>query len=135
MSVNQLRNDSLWKWLSIGGPTLVLFALSAAYCVHVLLGIRWQEVTSAAIWFAAIQIVTLGCMYFARRYYRSKKNARPAVLIFGLYCWGIISLGVHYTVEWGLFAPKNLSGVYAYFAVAMLLIIILMMFVPFDRIG
>ncbi len=27
MSVNQLRNDSLWKWLSIGGPTLVLFAL------------------------------------------------------------------------------------------------------------
>ncbi len=42
---------------------------------------------------------------------------------------------VHYTVEWGLFAPKNLSGVYAYFAVAMLLIIILMMFVPFDRIG
>lgn len=133
MRINQWMDQRLKNWLLGGAAIFVLVAAAAACCIHAGLGVTWTEVTPAAIWLVTIQIAWFGAMYFIRKRYKAGKNIWPGVLIVGIFCWGVVMLGMHYSARWGVMTPAQLYSNYKDFSIFMVVVIVVSLFLPLGR--
>ena len=92
--------------------SLLLFAsvaLAVASGVHSAFRVQWSDLTPAVFAAVAIQWSTWEAMAWARRKFRPRNDVRPSILISGVYCAALISVGMYYVGKWRLVDPAGLQ--------------------------
>jgi len=93
-------------------PALLLFAgvaLAVAAGVHSAFRVQWSDLIPAVFAAVTIQWSTWEAMAWARRKFRPRNDVRPSILISGVYCAALISVGMYYVGKWRLVNPASLQ--------------------------
>jgi len=93
--------------------TLLLFAgfaLAVGAGIHSAFRVQWSDLIPALFAAVAIQWGTWEAMAWARRRFRPRNDPRASILIAGLYCAALISVGMYYVGKWRLVNPAGLQA-------------------------
>ena len=93
--------------------TLLLFAgfaLAVGAGIHSAFRVQWSDLIPALFAAVAIQWGTWEAMAWARRRFRPRNDPRASILIAGLYCAALISVGMYYVGKWRLVNPAGLRA-------------------------
>ena len=102
MKMTLSRISSLWL-LMFG-----IIALAVAAGVHSEFGVSWSNLAPAVFLTVAIQWSAWEALSWARRKFRPRNEVRPSILITGVYCAALISVGMYYVGKWRLVDPAGL---------------------------
>jgi hypothetical protein len=92
---------------------LLLFAgvaLAVGAGVHSALRVQWSDLIPALFAAVAIQWGTWEAMAWSRRRFRPRNDPRASILIAGVYCAALISVGMYYVGKWRLVDPAGLRA-------------------------
>ena len=104
MKITRSRLSFLWLLL------FASIALAAAEGVHSELRVSWGDLAPAVIFAVAIQWSTWEAMAWARRRFRPQNDPRASILIAGVYCAALISVGMYYVEKWHLVGTTGLGN-------------------------
>jgi hypothetical protein len=93
--------------------TLLLFAgfaLAIGAGVRSAFRVEWSDLIPALFAAVAIQWGTWEAMAWARRRFRPRNDPRASILIAGLYCAALVSVGMYYVGKWRLVDPAGLQA-------------------------
>jgi len=130
MKITLSRLSLLWLLL------FVSIALAAAEVVHSEFRVFWADLAPAVLVAVAIQWSTWEAMAWARRRFRPQNDPRASILIAGVYCAALISVGMYYVEKWGLVSAVGLGKGRVYLPTCILLGTILCAYIlSFRRAG
>ena len=101
MKITVSRLSLLWLLL------FVSIALAIAAAVHSEFRVSWDDLGPAVLVAVAIQWSTWEAMAWARRRFRPRNDPRASILIAGVYCAALISVGMYYVEKWRLVGPAG----------------------------
>lgn len=104
MKITVSRLSLLWLLL------FVSIALAIAAAVHSEFRVSWDDLGPAVLVAVAIQWSTWEAMAWARRRFRPRNDPRASILIAGVYCAALISVGMYYVEKWRLVGPAGLGN-------------------------
>ena len=104
MKITLSRLSLLWLLL------FVSIALMVAAAIHSEFRVSWGDLAPAVLIAVAIQWSTWEAMAWARRRFRPRNAPRASILIAGVYCAALISVGMYYVEKWRLVGPAGLGN-------------------------
>jgi ABC-type Mn2+/Zn2+ transport system permease subunit len=116
-----MRTDKM-QWFCFGIPALVLVGVGIGVAVHTALGRSWTELAPPVATYVALQVAVYICMFWARNRARTQQDYRPAIVLFGAYCWGSGLLVIYYGIRWGLIVSQDTDDLVA-FSVIMIVVV------------
>lgn len=110
------------RWICFGVPALVLVGIGIAAAVHIALGRSWTEIAPPVASYVVLQVGVYVCMFWARNRARTRQDYRPAIALFGAYCWGSGLLVIYYGIKWGLILRQGTNDLVV-FSVIMIVVV------------
>jgi len=101
MKISLSRLSLLWLLLFV---SIALAAAAAGFRVS------WDDLSPAVLVAVAIQWGTWEAMAWARRRFRPQNDPRASILIAGVYCAALISVGMYYVEKWRLVGPAGMGN-------------------------
>jgi uncharacterized membrane protein (GlpM family) len=118
------EKETFSRWLLVGIPLLLTMGVLATLVLHVAVGVPALNSTWTAAVLVIVQFGLYVPMYWIRRQFKKNQDLRPAIVLFGIYCWVMGFVVIYYKAHFHIGAAQDDSlDDYFGFSVYMLVIV------------